>query len=104
MAEFHILTPFPGTVLYKRLKEENRILTEEWDKYTYTNVVFKPKNMTTDQLFEGTRKVAKKYYSIFKILKRVFKALETTKNLHRTFYVFQKNLRYRERYKNQFGF
>lgn len=104
MAEFHILTPFPATVLYKRLKKENRILTEEWDKYTYTNVVFQPKNMTTDQLFEGTRKVAKNYYSIFKILKRVFKALETTKNLHRTFYVFERNLRYRERYKSQFGF
>ncbi len=104
MAEFHILTPFPGTVLFNRLKNEDRILTEEWDKYTYTNVVFKPKNMSIEELFEGTRKVAKNYYSVFKIFKRFFKTLETTKNLYLSFYVLQRNFRYRERYKNQFCF
>ena len=104
MAEFHILTPFPGTVLFNRLKNEDRILTEEWDKYTYTNVVFKPKNMSIEELFEGTRKVAKKYYSISKIFKRSFKTLETTKNLYLSLYVLQRNFRYRERYKNQFCF
>jgi radical SAM superfamily enzyme YgiQ (UPF0313 family) len=104
MAEFHILTPFPGTVLFKRLKKEDRLLTEEWKKYTYANVVFKPKNMTIEELFEGTRKVAKNYYSIIKIFKRTFKALETTKNLHHSIYVLQRNFRYRERYKNQFSF
>ena len=104
MAEFHILTPFPGTVLFNRLKSEDRILTEEWDKYTYTNVVFKPKNMSIEELFEGTRKIAKNYYSVFKIFKRFFKTLETTKNLYLSFYVLQRNFRYRERYKNQFCF
>jgi len=104
MAEFHILTPFPGTVLFDRLKNEGRILTEEWDKYTYANVVFEPKNMTKEELFEGTRKVAKKYYSIFKIFKRTFKTLETTKSLYISYYVLQRNFRYRERFKNQFNF
>jgi len=104
MAEFHILTPFPGTVLFDRLKNEGRILTEEWDKYSYANVVFEPKNMSKQELFEGTRKVAKKYHSIFKIFKRTFKTLETTKSLYISYYVLQRNFRYRERFKNQFNF
>jgi len=104
MAEFHILTPFPGTVLFDRLKKEGRILTEEWDKYTYANVVYEPKNMSKQELFEGTRKVAKNYYSIFKIFKRTFKTLESTKSLYISYYVILRNFRYRERFKNQFNF
>jgi len=104
IAEFHILTPFPGTVLFNRLKKEGRILTEEWDKYTYTNVVFKPKNMSMEELFEGTRKVAKNYYSISMIFKRFFRTLKRTKSIRLSLYVLQRNFRYRERYKNQFGF
>jgi radical SAM superfamily enzyme YgiQ (UPF0313 family) len=104
MAEFHILTPFPGTVLFERLKREGRILTEEWDRYTYANVVFEPKNMTKEELFNGTRKVAKHYYSLINILKRTIKTIQNTKNLYVAYYVLQRNLRYRERFKNQFDF
>ncbi len=104
MAEFHILTPFPGTVLYKRLKKENRILTEEWNKYTYANVVFKPKNMTKEELYEGTFKVVKKYYSLSNVFKRSIKIFRATRNLYNFYYVFQRNIRYRERYKNQYNF
>jgi len=104
MAEFHILTPFPGTPLYKRLKKEDRILTEDWSKYTTTNVVFEPKNMSCKELFEGTRKVAKEFHRIPKIIKRFYNTMELTKSLFISYYVLQRNLRYRERYKNQFDF
>jgi radical SAM superfamily enzyme YgiQ (UPF0313 family) len=104
MAEFHILTPFPGTVLYKRLKQEKRILTENWSKYTTTNVVFEPKNMTVDELYEGTRGIAKKFYSAPSIMRRIYQTMETTKDMFLSSYVIQRNIRYRERYKNQFNF
>lgn len=104
MAEFHILTPFPGTVLFDRLKKENRILTEEWDKYTYANVVFQPKNMSVEELYEGTRRVVKKFYSISNIAKRFINTLRTTNNLYISYYVLERNFHYRERYKNQFNF
>jgi radical SAM superfamily enzyme YgiQ (UPF0313 family) len=104
MAEFHIITPFPGTALYNRLKKEDRILTEDWSKYTTANVVFEPKKMTAKELFEGTRKVAKNFYSIKKIIKRSFRALKTTNSINVFFLVILRNLRYRERYKNQFNF
>ena len=41
-----ILTPFPGTRIHQRLKQENRLLTEDWSKYDMATVVFRPKKMT----------------------------------------------------------
>ena len=104
MAEFHILTPFPGTPLYKRLKKEGRLLTEDWSKYTTTNVVFEPKNMSKQELFEGTRKVAKEFHRIPRIIERFYNTIELTNNFFISYYVLQRNLKYRERYKNQFDF
>ncbi|KYK21971.1 hypothetical protein AYK24_02920 [Thermoplasmatales archaeon SG8-52-4] len=104
LAEFHIVTPYPGTQLYKRLKKENRILHEDWSKYNTANVVFKPKNMTIDELFNGVKSIAKRFYTIPKIIKRAFKAFFTTKSPYYFYYVLLRNLQYRERYKNQFNF
>src|SRR5208283_3199393 len=36
---FSILTPYPGTRLHKRLTEEGRLLTEDWDLYDANHVV-----------------------------------------------------------------
>ncbi|MDD2679193.1 MAG: radical SAM protein [Candidatus Omnitrophica bacterium] len=42
-----ILTPFPGSALYDRLKKEDRIINFDWRKYdSLQHVVFKPKNMS----------------------------------------------------------
>ncbi len=38
-----MLTPFPGTDLFDRLKKENRILSFNWRKYDMLTCVFKPK-------------------------------------------------------------
>jgi radical SAM superfamily enzyme YgiQ (UPF0313 family) len=104
MAEFHILTPFPGTPLYTRLSKEGRIKTKDWRKYTTTNVVFEPKNMSCKELYEGTRRITREYHKISQIMRRFYKAIENTRSLELSYYVLQRNLRYKERYKNQFNF
>lgn len=48
-----ILCPFAGTPLYKRLESEGRLLTKDWAKYDCSQAVFKPKNMTPEELEEG---------------------------------------------------
>lgn len=45
-----ILTPFPGTELYTKMKDENRILDYNWDRYNLTQVVYQPKNMSPEEL------------------------------------------------------
>lgn len=67
---FNVLTPYPGTRIYDRLKQEDRILTEDWKYYDHNTVVFKPKNMTPQELLEGHLWTRKHFYSIGSIAKR----------------------------------
>jgi len=70
VGEFNILTPLPGTPLYTKMDKEGRILTKDWSKYTQAQVVFKPKQMSPEELYEGTKKVIKEFQSYRRMLKR----------------------------------
>jgi radical SAM superfamily enzyme YgiQ (UPF0313 family) len=52
-ATFHVLTPYPGTPLFRQMKAEGRILHEDWDLYDTAHVVFRPRHMTPEQLADG---------------------------------------------------
>jgi radical SAM superfamily enzyme YgiQ (UPF0313 family) len=52
-ATFHILTPYPGTPLFRELEREGRILHRDWNRYDTAHVVFQPRNMTVEQLDAG---------------------------------------------------
>ncbi len=59
-----ILTPFPGTALYERLKKANRLIEPtNWKKCTLFDLNFRPQNMTADELREGFHGLTKKLYS-----------------------------------------
>ena len=77
--EVNILTPYPGTPLFDRLEREGRILTKDWSLYNQVDVVFQPKQMTKEELFQGARKVAKEFYTIPNIVGRALKILAITK-------------------------
>jgi len=77
--EINILTPYPGTPLYERLDKEGRIFTKDWSKYNQIDVVFEPKNMTVEELYNGAKKVAKEYYSWKNIIKRNTKIFTTVR-------------------------
>jgi radical SAM superfamily enzyme YgiQ (UPF0313 family) len=63
LPRFAISTPFPGTALHKRLDAEGRILTRDWNLYDAQHVVFQPRNMSVQQLQEGTTLAWKTAYS-----------------------------------------
>jgi radical SAM superfamily enzyme YgiQ (UPF0313 family) len=52
-ATFHILTPYPGTPLFKQMEVEDRLLHKNWTLYDTGHVVFKPRHMTPEELAEG---------------------------------------------------
>jgi len=68
---FHILTPFPGTLLFKRLEAEGRILTYDWDQYDTAHAVFQPARMTGEELERGYVWIYKQFYSWANILRRM---------------------------------
>lgn len=76
MPDAMILTPFPGTPLFYRLEKENRLLTRDWSKYDHRHVVFKPKNMTPEDLLENTQELYNDFFSKRNIIKRVLKSIK----------------------------
>jgi radical SAM superfamily enzyme YgiQ (UPF0313 family) len=52
-ATFHILTPYPGTPLFRELEAEGRLLHRDWELYDTAHVVFRPKHLTPDELLLG---------------------------------------------------
>ncbi|WP_372808918.1 radical SAM protein, partial [Pontiella sp.] len=59
-----ILTPFPGTPLYDRLKKANRLIEPaNWEKCTLFDLNFRPIGMTEAELRQGFHRLAVKLYS-----------------------------------------
>ncbi|KKQ56199.1 MAG: hypothetical protein US74_C0017G0007 [Parcubacteria group bacterium GW2011_GWA2_38_13] len=74
IANFYQLTPFPGTQIYERLKNEGRLLYDKWwlDKdYAYGKIVYKPKLMNPKELALACWRARKEFYSFFSIIKRL---------------------------------
>ncbi|OYP36078.1 B12-binding domain-containing radical SAM protein [Rhodopirellula sp. MGV] len=69
-ATFHIMTPYPGTPLFRQMESEGRLLHTDWDKYDTANVVFAPKHLTPEQLAEGYEWCYKRLFSHASIWRR----------------------------------
>ncbi len=63
LAEFYIITPFPGTPLGEQMTRENRILHKDYSVWNHGNIVFKPKNFTEKELMDGFYYLWKSFYS-----------------------------------------
>jgi radical SAM superfamily enzyme YgiQ (UPF0313 family) len=71
-ATFNILTPFPGTRLFQRLEAEGRITSRDWTRYnSRSDVVFKPKQMSSQDLLAGFQAASRRFYSLNSIRKRL---------------------------------
>lgn len=66
----HILTPYPGTRLYRRLNAEGRIIDRDLSHYNTAHVVFRPAQMTPGELQRGYRWMYKQFYSWSGIVRR----------------------------------
>lgn len=59
-----VLTPFPGTPLYTRLKREGRLFGDgQWDRFTLFDVTYMPLRMTVGELEQGLRDLARRLYT-----------------------------------------
>jgi radical SAM superfamily enzyme YgiQ (UPF0313 family) len=53
IAAFNHLTPFPGTPLYARLRDEGRLLYDAWwldENYSYNRIPFRPMGIDAEDL------------------------------------------------------
>jgi radical SAM superfamily enzyme YgiQ (UPF0313 family) len=73
MALFALLTPYPGTKLYKRLKAENRLTKDRWwlsSDHDTGSPFFEPLKMSREELRDGWVRAWRAMYSYGSIAKR----------------------------------
>jgi radical SAM superfamily enzyme YgiQ (UPF0313 family) len=59
-----LLTPYPGTAVYEEMGQRGiKLLTDDWEQYTFSHVVMETKNLSRDRLrylyFEGVSRFLK---------------------------------------------
>ena len=70
---FNLLTPYPGTGLFRQYEQEGRLLHRDWNRYNHSEVVFQPKLMSPEQLYRGWVEARQEAYRWPSILSRVWK-------------------------------
>jgi radical SAM superfamily enzyme YgiQ (UPF0313 family) len=71
LPRYAVMTPFPGTGYFRRLKAQGRLLHENWSLYDVEHVVFQPKQMSPEGLQAGLEWAWKQSYSWRSMFTRV---------------------------------
>lgn len=97
-------TPLPGTQLWKILQEGGRILDQNfpqaWTEYRLSRLVFRPAQMTIEEVYEGFHYLREIYFSFWETVKRTFYTLLATKNLTSTLIAYKLNASYKKAFRN----
>jgi len=75
----------PGSRLYNRLMNENRLIHERWwlePSYRYGQAAYHPLRMTADELTEGCLRARRIFHGYGSILKRALDPLANSRNLN----------------------
>jgi radical SAM superfamily enzyme YgiQ (UPF0313 family) len=89
------LTPLPGTRMFDRLRAEGRLLAlnwpEDWERFTFTETVYRPQRMTARELDEAIYELR---YAAAKepwVVKRALRSLIQTRSLSTALFVLGMN-------------
>ncbi|MEN6371114.1 MAG: radical SAM protein [Armatimonadota bacterium] len=63
------LTPLPGTPVFSKMQNEDRLLTRDWSLYDGQHVVYQPKSMSPYEMQKAVILASKKFYSIYQCTK-----------------------------------
>jgi radical SAM superfamily enzyme YgiQ (UPF0313 family) len=70
-AQFSLLTPLPGTALFRQFEEEQRIVHRNWSKYDLGSIVFEHPLLSAKRLHFEKNHAWRRFYSFRSILKRL---------------------------------
>jgi radical SAM superfamily enzyme YgiQ (UPF0313 family) len=94
-----ILTPLPGTRLYKKMDEDNRIVLknypEDWKYYGYEDVVYRPMLMEREELKKIMIKSRYQIYNPIHLKIKFYKTLLATRSLSAAYWAYMSNWNYR---------
>jgi radical SAM superfamily enzyme YgiQ (UPF0313 family) len=67
---YSVLTPYPGTLTWYEMKKADRIVSFDWTKYDQANVVYRPAQMSGDELRLGQDLAYEKFYASSSMVRR----------------------------------
>ena len=79
LAQFSVLTPYPGTTLHNKMTAQGLIDIDTWNDYSQFRMVFKSDNWYHDNLNTALLRAYKRFYSNKSILYRVSKVFKRMK-------------------------
>lgn len=93
------LTPLPGTRLFSKLRDEERLLytnfPADWDHYDMTEVTHLPLSMEPQELADAVSKSVRQLYSRRSILRKFVKTQRATRSSTAAMWAYNANLSYR---------
>lgn len=99
-----IVTPLPGTSLFKRLENENRLLytnfPKDWEHYHFLEVSHKPIKMTPEELTDAMNDCWTQLWNKKTVYSKMLKTLKQTRNVKAAAWAFASNT---ERHNLAFG-
>jgi len=94
-----LLTPLPGTTLFERAMEENKIIKnnypEDWKHYNFTESALLHPTMTTDEIHYHMAKAWQKLYNKTNLRKHFLKTWLHTKSFTTAYWSYVGNWQYR---------
>ena len=67
---YSVLTPYPGTLTWYELKKANRIVSYDWTMYDQGHVVYRPAQMSGEELRLGQHHAYDRFYTASSMMKR----------------------------------
>ena len=98
---FYILTPFPGTRFFEQIEKAGRLVNKDIYSYDGTSAVYKPQNMTPDELTAVYWELYENLFTFKSIIKRNILRREMLKMPHKYLFNTIVNLYYREQIKRR---
>ena len=99
-----IVTPLPGTRLFKRLENENRLLytnfPKDWEHYHFLEVSHKPIKMTPEELTKAMHECWTQLWNKKTVYSKMLKTVKQTRNVKAAAWAFASNT---ERHNLAFG-
>lgn len=71
LVRYAVLTPLPGSRMFRNFVEDDRIIDWNWDHYDQRHAVYQPTNMSPERLTELSGQVWRDTYRMRRVIQRV---------------------------------
>jgi radical SAM superfamily enzyme YgiQ (UPF0313 family) len=79
-----VATPYPGTELYRIVKEKGWTMLEDWSRYDTLTPVFDNPSISNEEILKARRRFYDEFYSPWYIIRQLFKGKFYNRVLART--------------------